>query len=238
MILFFNFLFQDVYFLYNTQYESKNIEDFTGRTLLLNDNTLNYKTPQGLESNTQKLNNEQFKIENELIIAKNDNIKLSQSLKELEKIINIKAEEKSKEKSNLDINMINEGKNLINELTEKFKILNDNLNTNINKDKLNKLLEEIRIKDKIISNFPYKLSEGEQLLSVTLVSSDKKMHYSTLCKNTDKFSKIENMLYDVYPEYTESENNYFVNGKKINKYKSLVFNKIKNNDIITIKKIE
>ena len=67
---------------------------------------------------------------------------------------------------------------------------------------MNELLEEIRIKDKIISNFPYKLSEGEQLLSITFVSSDKKMHYSTLCKNTDKFSKIENMLYDVYPEYT------------------------------------
>ena len=180
MILFFNFLFQDVYFLYNTQYESKNIEDFTGRTLLLSDNNLNDKTPQSLESNSQKLKEEQLKIENELIIAKNDNIKLSQRIKELEKIINIQAEEKSKEKTNLDITMINEGKNIINELTEKFKILNDNVNTNINKDKMNELLEEIRIKDKIISNFPYKLSEREQLLSVIFVSSDKKMHYSTI----------------------------------------------------------
>ncbi len=173
-----------------------------------------------------------------MIIAKNDNIKLSQRIKELEKIINIQAEEKTKEKSNLDINMINEGKNIINELTEKFKILNDNLNISINKDKLNELLEEIRIKDKIISNFPYKLSEGEQLLSVIFVSSDKKIHYSTMCKNTDKFSKIENMLYDAYPEYTDSENYFFVNEKKINKYKRLDFNKIKNNDIITLQKIE
>ena len=134
--------------------------------------------------------------------------------------------------------MINEGKNLINELTEKFKILNDNLNTTINKDKLNELLEEIRIKDKIISNFPYKLSEGEQLLSVIFVSSDKKIHYSTICKNTDKFSKIENMLYDAYPEYTDSENYFFVNEKKLINIKAQDFNKIKNNDIITLQKIE
>ena len=152
-------------------------------------------------------------ISNELNIEKNNNQKLSQRIKELENIINIK--------------------NLINELNEKLK----NLNNNLNNDKLNELLEEIRIKDKIISNYPVKLSEGEKLISVTFVSSDQKVHYSVICKNTDKFNKIENMLYDEYPEYIETENNFEVNGNKINKYKSLEFNKIKNNDIIMIKNI-
>ena len=165
-------------------------------------------------------------------VEKNNSITLSQRIKELEIINN----DEEKEKSN--INKINEEKDLISELAGKLKIVNNDLKTSNLKEKMIELLEEIRIKDKIISNFPIKLSEGEQLLSITFVSSDKKMHYSTLCKNTDKFSKIENMLYDVYPEYTESENNYFVNGKKINKYKSLDFNKIINNDIITITKIE
>ncbi len=158
---------------------------------------------------------------------KNNNTILNQKIKELEKIINIKREEELKEKEKL----MNEENDLISELTEKLK----NINKFINKDKMNELLEEIRIKDKIISKFPVKLSEGEQLLSVIFVSSDQKIHYSTICKNTDNFSKIENMLYEVYPEYKKSENYFFVNEKKINKYKSLDFNKIKNNDIITLK---
>ena len=158
---------------------------------------------------------------------KNNNTILNQKIKELEKIINNKREEELKEKEKL----MKEENGLISELTEKLK----NINKYINKDKMNELLEEIRIKDKIISKFPVKLSEGEQLLSVIFVSSDQKIHYSTICKNTDNFSKIENMLYEVYPEYKKSENYFFVNEKKINKYKSLDFNKIKNNDIITLK---
>jgi hypothetical protein len=152
-------------------------------------------------------------LSNELNIQKNNNQKLYQRINELENIINIK--------------------NLINELNKKLK----NLNNNINNDKLNELLEEIRIKDKIISNYPVQLSEGEKLISVTFVSSDQKVHYSVICKNTDKFSKIENMLYDEYPECIKTENNFEVNGNKINKYKSLEFNRIKNNDIIMLKNI-
>ena len=111
------------------------------------------------------------------------------------------------------------------------------LYNNINNNKFNELLEEIRIKDKIISNYPVQLIDGEKLISVIFVSSDQKVHYSVICKNTDKFSKIENMLYDEYPEYIESENIFQINGNKINKYKSLEFNKIKNNDIIMFKNI-
>ena len=162
-----------------------------------------------------------------MIIEKNINKNLSNKIQELEKIINIKG------KQNININ--NEDKNIIHELSEKLKFLNKNLNNNINKEKYNELLEEIRIKDNIISNYPIKLSEGEKLISVIFVSLDQKVHYSVICKNTDKFNIIENKLYEEYPEYLESENYFIVNGNKINKYKSLEFNKIKNNDIIMLK---
>ena len=102
------------------------------------------------------------------------------------------------------------------------------------KDKIN-LLEEIKIKDKIIANNPVQLSEGEKLLNVVFVSLDQKLHYSCFCKNTDNFNKIENMLYEEYPEYSESENHFYVNGNEINKNKSLEFNKIKNSDVILLK---
>ena len=204
---------------------------------MISNNTSNEKI-NDLELKNQQLNSEILRLNNELNIEKNNSILLSQRIKELEKIINIKNKEKSNENQNININMINKEKNLINELNEKLKNLNNSLNRSINKDKINELYEEIRIKDKIISSFPVKLSEGEKLLSVIFVSVDQKIHYSTICKNTDKFSKIENLLYDAYPEYIETENNFFVNGNKVNKYKSLENNKIKNNDIIMLKKIE
>ena len=204
---------------------------------MISNNTPN-ENINDLELKNQQLNSEILRLNNELNIEKNNSILLSQRIKELEKIINIKSKEKSNENQNININMINKEKNLINELNEKLKNLNNSLNRSINKDKINELYEEIRIKDKIISSFPVKLSEDEKLLSVIFVSVDQKIHYSTICKNTDKFSKIENLLYDAYPEYIETENNFFVNGNKVNKYKSLENNKIKNNDIIILKKIE
>ena len=204
---------------------------------MISNNTPNEKI-NDLELKNQQLNSEILRLNNELNIEKNNSILLSQRIKELEKIINIKSKEIPNENQNININMINKEKNLINELNEKLKNLNNSLNRSINKDKINELYEEIRIKDKIISSFPVKLSEGEKLLSVIFVSVDQKIHYSTICKNTDKFSKIENLLYDAYPEYIETENHFFVNGNKVNKYKSLENNKIKNNDIIMLKKIE
>ena len=204
---------------------------------MISNNTPNEKI-NDLELKNQQLNSEILRLNNELNIEKNNSILLSQRIKELEKIINIKSKEKSNENQNININMINKEKNLINELNEKLKNLNNSLNRSINKDKINELYEEIRRKDKIISSFPVKLSEGEKLLSVIFVSVDQKIHYSTICKNTDKFSKIENLLYNAYPEYIKTENHFFVNGNKVNKYKSLENNKIKNNDIIMLKKIE
>ena len=155
-------------------------------------------------------------------------------MEKIEKLeIIIKQSDETNENKNV-IN-INEENNLIKEFNSNLKNINNNLNSRLEpKDKIN-LLEEIRIKDKIIANNPYQLLEGEKLLSVIFVSLDQKIHYSCICKNTDKFNKLESILYEKYPEYSESENLFYVNGNKINKYKSLEFNKIKNSDIIILK---
>ena len=221
-ILFILFILGCIYIIYllcYIQYESNTFVDFTRHNFSLNNNT---------KSNDEILKNKIFELSNELNIEKNNNKDLSNRIQELEKIIKIKGKQ----------NINNEDKNIINELSEKLRFLNNNLNNSINKEeKYNQLLEEIRIKDNIISNYPIKLSEGENLISVIFVSLDQKVHYSVICKNTDKFNIVENKLYEEYPEYLESENYFIVNGNKINKYKSLEFNKIKNNDIIMLKTI-
>ena len=71
-------------------------------------------------------------------------------------------------------------------------------------------------------------------MPIIFQSTDSKIHYAFICKNTDRFNSIENMLYDKYPEYLDSENYFTVNGIKINKARTMEENKIKYSDIIIL----
>ena len=75
--------------------------------------------------------------------------------------------------------------------------------------------------------------EGEKLISIKFASSEQDIDFSIIL-NTELFSKIETVLYNKYPKYTETENYFLVGGNKINKHKTLEKNNIKNNDIITL----
>jgi len=99
----------------------------------------------------------------------------------------------------------------------------------------NKILE---LKNQINQLKSYFLSPGENLVSIKFISCDQNISFSTLAKPNDTFSKIENILYNNYPKYREIENFFLVNGKKINRHKTLEQNEIKNNDIITLKTID
>ena len=71
---------------------------------------------------------------------------------------------------------------------------------------------------------------------ITFLTEDQNIHYSLICKNTEKFIRIENAFYKEYPEYFDSHNIFRINGNIINKNKSLEENKIKNNDKIYLRK--
>ena len=60
------------------------------------------------------------------------------------------------------------------------------------------------------------------------------MIYSMICKNTEKFSKLEEKLYKDYPEYSKFDNYFKINENRVDKMKTLDENKIKNNDVIII----
>ena len=93
----------------------------------------------------------------------------------------------------------------------------------MNKNKINEL--------KIIFS---SLSGAEEKLIVNFVSLDENILYSINCKKTDKFSKIEELLYDKYPNYKNINNYFILKGNQINKDKNLFDNNIKDNDIITL----
>jgi len=130
-------------------------------------------------------------------------------------------------------------------LLKKIKELENNKKTtgnlsSLNEKIINYLYEELKIKQKIekleksLKRYPIELSENEKLMSIIINSSDEKIQHSIICKNTDKFIKIEGILYNEYPQYEELSNYFLSNGKKISKCKTLEENKIKNSDIITL----
>ena len=80
--------------------------------------------------------------------------------------------------------------------------------------------------------------DGENMISITIKSYDGTINDSISCKTTDKFNQIEIQIYEKYPEYMSLENFFLANGYKINKYKTLEENRIKNGDIILMKSMD
>ena len=112
----------------------------------------------------------------------------------------------------------------------------------ININELNQIKIEkekkLNILEKKLSKFPFELKEEDKLMSVIFTSFDENFYYSIICKNTDRFDTIEKKLYDAYSQYSETENYFTINGNRIEKEKTLEYNKIKNNDIIILNQIE
>jgi len=70
---------------------------------------------------------------------------------------------------------------------------------------------------------------------VKFISIDQTItNFTVIAKNTDKFSKLEDLLYEKYPKYKDTDNYFISNGKILMKDKTLEENKIKNNDILTL----
>ena len=131
-------------------------------------------------------------------------------------------------------------KNKINELEKKIKELEIKLQEKdniINEEKLknNNLNDKIlELENEIKLLKSYFLPNGEKLLSIKIKSVDQNIDFPITIKNTEYFSKIEQILYQKYPKYTETENYFLVNGTRINRFLTLEQSKIKNNDILTL----
>ena len=136
-----------------------------------------------------------------------------------------------------------EYKEIINKQNQNVEMLNKKLNlfdkkNNNFENEVLELVKDLREKEKEIKNLksslPFEIKQGEKLMSIIFVSVDQKIHHSFICKNTDIFINLEKSLYDIYPKFGECENYFLLNGNKINKYKSLESNNIKDSDIITL----
>ena len=83
--------------------------------------------------------------------------------------------------------------------------------------------------------FPFEYSKGDKIYTVTFITLNEDIHYSLICKNTDKFHRLEDAFYDKYPEFNNSNTIFLNHDKIIDKSKNLESNNIIDNDFIIVK---
>ena len=173
-----------------------------------------------------------LKNENNLIINENNDLKNknNQLLNEINDLKNENNQIKS-ENNDLKNKLLEKENDLIKIKIENEKLLNlvkmnNNKNTEEHTKKIYELYKKIEQLEK----------EKKELMPI-IISFDQNMH-AFICKKTDIFNQILNELFKKYPEYKENEYYYMVNGNKITSHKTIEENKINENDIILMYKIE
>ena len=146
-------------------------------------------------------------------------------------------EEKEKNKKLININ--ENLKETINELNNNLnKIMN--INEKLEKDLAQKNIEIQKLLSKKKANKSYfdlsSLKLDDKIIGVNFVSMGRNDigHYNIVCKNRDLFVRLEERLYEDFPQFKEYETYFEVNGKRIKRFKTLEQNNIKTNDIVNI----
>ena len=141
------------------------------------------------------------------------------------------------EKENFNLkNQIQQLNNKINfQNNNNYQIISSNSNTYLEMNNLYKQINELNEK---LKRYPFVLEKGERIMSVIFSSVDQNIHYSIVCKNTDKINKLEEELYKEYPQFSETDNYFMCKGKVINKFHTFESNNIKNGDVIVVNQRE
>ena len=147
-------------------------------------------------------------INNEYLDLKNKLINASKIIAKQKLIIN----ELQKKLNNYN-NEIQNYKNIIIQKNSELVNLNQKLNNRTN------------IGDSISFN---------EMMCVHFISTDQKIHYSVPCIGTNTFAEIEEKLYQQYPEYRETNNNFIANGEQVLRFKTIEQNKIGNGFPVTL----
>ena len=124
-----------------------------------------------------------------------------------------------------------------NSLKEQIKILENNLKAKNNE--LQNLLSKNN-NNNIINYKITSINPGEEILAINFVSNGVQDigHYNLICKNTDLFVRLEERLYQDFPDFKNYETYFEVNKRRIKRFKTIEESNIKNNDIINVFRIE
>ena len=144
---------------------------------------------------------------------------------------------------------INELKRQLKQEKEKNQILiNENINLKNIINQLNIELNNIKgIKEKLQHNLTQKnkinehydlssVNEDDKIIAVNFVSMERNDigHFNLICKKRDLFVRLEERLYENFPQYKEFDIYFLVDGRRIKRFKTMEQNNINNNDIINL----
>ena len=133
----------------------------------------------------------------------------------------------NKQSNNIKLNELNDLKEAQKKIEELNKIIIEKNN------EIKKLKSEYNNYDNMFNE----ILPGEKIISVALLTStDKKFLYSLPCKTSTLFVKIEEKLYEKFPEYKQTDNYFLIDGKKVKRFISIEENGIENGKPIILVK--
>ena len=184
-------------------------------------------------------------------MSNNNNSLYESQIRELNKQLN---DEKNKNQSyintinglNAQINMyksqLNEEKNknqtyinTINGLNETISFLKKQLTDEKNKNKNNfHNMNQLNNNREITY-----INSGEKIMAINFVSMGNQdiTNYNIICKNTDLFVRLEEKLYQDFPQFKDYETYFEVRTKRIKRFKTIEENDIRSNDVISVFRI-
>ena len=152
--------------------------------------------------------NVQNKDKNKIFIN-NNNYNINNNNNKINTIIN------NKIKFNIDNNVVN---------------YNQNHNSVNNNNNINKIINPIELYLDITKNE----KDTQDIIIIYIKSIDQSLNCKIRCKNSDKFNKIVNIILEKEPKFTDQIGFFMCKGTRVNEYRSLKDNGIKNDDVILL----
>ena len=198
--------------------------------------------------------NKSFKSENKCKVFDKNKIFYNNGINN----ININIDNNIDDMNNININKIfnPNNSNVYNQINYNNKILpfNNNLNNikgnfiqqlnnNSNRTTLNKNpLSSSNISNNSIKSQKEKVlfltNNPKEAITLHFKSSNQLINYAIHCKTEHKFNMIANQIFEREPNFVENGLLFLCGGRKINEYKTIKDNQLKNGDVIIIQTIE
>ena len=86
--------------------------------------------------------------------------------------------------------------------------------------------KNVKFGDIIVVNF--------HIIVVNFLTTDQLLSCGIQCLKTETFAEVEERLYQMYPKYRETNNNFLAKGNVVTRFKTISENKIQNQDKVQI----
>ena len=135
-------------------------------------------------------------------------------------------------------NNLNKCNNTITNLNNTINNLNNNI-TNYKNIINKKDLELNNLRSQLSNNINVNIHNNSNdnfndVMCVNFISGDQQIHYAITCLRSNIFAEVEEKLYQKFPVYRNTNNNFIANGKKVLRFKTIEENNIGNGKPVTL----